>query len=80
LLLLHSVAKKIIGPSVRSSEPVSRVTASALTASAALPHVSTFGPTNILPLSAQLQETPPPLPVVLPLSHPVAPGDATPIA
>jgi hypothetical protein len=74
LLLLHSVAKKIIAPSVRSTEPVSPVKPSALNTSTALPHARSFGQTNVQPLSAQLQETPPPLPVVLPVSHPVASG------
>lgn len=76
LLLLHSVAKKIIAPSVRSTEPVSPVAPSALNTSANLPHASTFGPTNTQPLSAQLQDAPPPLPIALPVSHSVAP-DAT---
>lgn len=80
LLLLHSIAKKIIAPSVGPTGTVAPVTASARNTSAALPRVSSFGPTNIQPLSAQLQETPPPLPVVLPVSHPVASGAAASIA
>jgi hypothetical protein len=73
LLLLHSIAKKIIAPSVGGVAPL---TTSVRNTSAALPHAGSFGPTNIQPLSAQLQETPPPLPIVLPVSHPVASGAA----
>jgi len=80
LLLLHSIAKKIIAPSVGSTGPFATVTPSALNASAALPQVSSFGPTNILPLSAQLHDTPPPLPIVLPISHPVTSGDVVSVA
>jgi hypothetical protein len=76
LLLLHSIAKKIIAPSVESVAPVSPVVPSALNTPANLPRASTFGPTNIQPLSAQLQGMPPPLPVVLPVSHPVTSGAA----
>ncbi|MCZ8257186.1 MAG: hypothetical protein O9327_16175, partial [Polaromonas sp.] len=65
LLLLHSIAKKIITP------PAAPGTPSALNTSAALPPGTSFGPTNILPLSAQLQEAPPPLPIALPVPQPV---------
>jgi hypothetical protein len=67
LLLLHSVAKKIIarpaGPGENGGEPA---TASALDALTALPRTTSFGPTSIQPLSARFQETPPPLPFALP--------------
>jgi hypothetical protein len=65
---------------VGSTGPFATVTPSALNASAALPQVSSFGPTNILPLSAQLHDTPPPLPIVLPISHPVTSGDVVSVA
>lgn len=80
LLLLHSIAKKIIAPSVGFPEPIASVKASALITSAALPHVSSFGSINIQSLSAQRQEMPPPLPVMLPVSHPVASGAAVSLA
>lgn len=66
LLLLHSIAKKIIAP---PAEPVRSAggpaTPSAPNTPAVLPVTTGFGPTNILPLSAQLQEAPPPLPIGL---------------
>jgi hypothetical protein len=72
LLLLHSIAKKIIarpaGPGENGGETA---TASALDALSA-PRTTSFGPTSIQPLSAQLQATPPPLPAALP----IAPGTA----
>jgi hypothetical protein len=70
LLLLHSIAKKIIarpaGPGENGGEPA---TASALDALSALPRTTSFGPTSIQPLSARFQETPPPLPAALPRSR-----------
>lgn len=67
LLLLHSIAKKIIarpaGPEESGGEPA---TASALDALSA-PRTTSFGPTSIQPLSAKFQETPPPLPTALPI-------------
>lgn len=73
LLLLHSIAKKIIArpvePGVQGGEPAA---SSALNSSLALPRTTSFGATSIQPLSAQLQETPPPLPTALPIAPPVA--------
>lgn len=66
LLLLHSIAKKIIAPPAASGE------SSALNTAAALPPATSFDPTSILPLSAQLQGGPPPLPIALPVALPVA--------
>ncbi len=66
LLLLHSIAKKIIAPPAASGKSL------ALNTSAALPPATSFGPTNILPLSAQLQDVPPPLPIALPVAPPAA--------
>jgi hypothetical protein len=77
LLLLHSIAKKIIarpaGPGENGGEPA---TASALDALTALPRTTSFGPTSIQPLSAHFQETPPPLPAVLPV---IASPDVMPV-
>jgi len=76
LLLLHSIAKKIIA---RPAEPGAEASA-LMPGPAALPKATSFGPTNILPLSAQFQEMPPPLPVALPIaggagfSTEIAPG------
>jgi hypothetical protein len=64
LLLLHSIAKKIIAPPLHPVAPAS----SALNTSVGLPPASSFGPTSIQPLSAQLQDTPPPLPITLPVA------------
>jgi hypothetical protein len=61
LLLLHSIAKKIIAPEDDVRSPAAVVPA-------AQPQASSFGPTNILPLSARFQEMPPPLPVALPIT------------
>jgi hypothetical protein len=74
LLLLHSIAKKIIARPVELGEEGGGQPAapSMLNAPAALPPATSFGPTNILPLSAQLQETPPPLPIALPAVVPPA--------
>ncbi|WP_411881140.1 hypothetical protein [Polaromonas sp. YR568] len=72
LLLLHSIAKKIIarpaGLAENRGEPA---TASALDALTALPRTTSFGPTSIQPLSAHFQETLPPLPAVLPAPAPL---------
>jgi len=65
LLLLHSIAKKIIA---RPTVPGEEAASPAPVAPAAVPQASSFGPTNILPLSAQFQEVPPPLPVALPVA------------
>ncbi|WP_092127822.1 FimV family protein [Polaromonas sp. YR568] len=58
LLLLHSIAKKVIAPVADAGAP-----------SALNTPTTSFGPTNIQPLSAKLQETPPPLPTGLPIPH-----------
>jgi len=78
LLLLHSVAKKIIA---RPMEPEAarfseRAKLSSPNETSSLSPPNSFGQTDIQPLSARLHERPPPLPVVLPVSHPVAPGAA----
>jgi hypothetical protein len=74
LLLLHSIAKKIIARPVAAGEDA----AAQAPVLPTQPQASSFGPTNILPLSARLQEMPPPLPVALPVA--VAPGFSTEIA
>ncbi len=55
LLLLHSIAKKLISrpgqPEEKGGDPAP---ASALDVPAALPQTTSFGPTNILPLSARV--------------------------
>lgn len=67
LLLLHSMAKKIIArPAVPGDGGGEPATASALDALSALPRTTSFGPTSIQPLSAKLQDPPPPLPIALP--------------
>jgi hypothetical protein len=73
LLLLHSIAKKIIARPVELGDEGGGQPAapSRLNAPAALPPATSFGPTNILPLSARLQETPP-LPIALPAVVPLA--------
>lgn len=67
LLLLHSIAKTLISrpgqPEEKGDEPA---LASALDGPAALPQTTSFGPTNILPLSARFQAPPPPLAAALP--------------
>lgn len=67
LLLLHSIAKKIIfrpgEPGEKGGEPA---LPSTLEAPATLPQATSFGPTNILPLSARFHEAPPPLLAALP--------------
>lgn len=79
LLLLHSIAKKLIArPAEPGEEAAAAVPPAAPDGPAALPQASSFGPTNILPLSARLQEAPPPLPVALPGA--VAAGFSTEIA
>jgi hypothetical protein len=70
LLLLHSIAKKIITPPVVPEVP------STPNAAAALPPATSFGPTSIQPLSARLQDAPPPLPTTLPVVHPIDPHAA----
>jgi hypothetical protein len=61
LLLLHSIAKKIIArPREEAGEPAAASVRDSLTA---LPRTTSFGPTSIQPLSAKLQEMPPPLPI-----------------
>lgn len=71
LLLLHSIAKKIIarpaGPGESGSEPA---TPSSLDSLTALPRTTSFGPTSIQPLSAKLQDVPPPLPIALAVAAP----------
>ncbi|WP_411882340.1 FimV family protein [Polaromonas sp. YR568] len=67
LLLLHSIAKKIIArPAGQGDSGGEPATASALDALSA-PRTTSFGPTSIQPLSAKLKETPPPLPTALPI-------------
>ncbi|EJL80592.1 hypothetical protein PMI15_03722 [Polaromonas sp. CF318] len=68
LLLLHSIAKKIVTRPVEPGEGAGVPVPGMPSLTAALPQASSFGPTNILPLSARLQETPPPLPVALPVA------------
>lgn len=72
LLLLHSIAKKIIarpaGAGENGGEPA---TASALDALTALPRTTSFGPTSIQPLSAHFQEMPPLRPAVLAVAAPL---------
>jgi hypothetical protein len=67
LLLLHSIAKKLISrpgqPEEKGGEPA---LAPAPDVPAALPQTTSFGPTNILPLSARFQEPPAPLAAALP--------------
>jgi len=63
LLLLHSIAKKLIA---RPLEPGEEASVPMPAVPAALASATSFGPTNILPLSAQFHEIPPPLPVALP--------------
>ena len=67
LLLLHSIAKKIVTRPAEPGEGAGAPAPGAPSLAAALPQASSFGPTNILPLSARLQEAPPPLPVALPV-------------
>jgi len=67
LLLLHSIAKKIVTLPAEPGEGAGAPAPGAPSLAAALPQASSFGPTNILPLSARLQEAPPPLPVALPV-------------
>ena len=67
LLLLHSIAKKIVTRPAEPGEGASAPAPGMPSLAAALPQASSFGPTNILPLSARLQEAPPPLPVALPV-------------
>lgn len=68
LLLLHSIAKKIVTRPAESGEGAGAPVPGMPSLTAALPQASSFGPTNILPLSARLQEAPPPLPVALPVA------------
>ncbi|MFS2036413.1 hypothetical protein ACEN8I_20490 [Polaromonas sp. CT11-55] len=68
LLLLHSIAKKIVTRPVEAGEGAGAPAPGMPSLAVALPQASSFGPTNILPLSARLQETPPPLPVALPVA------------
>lgn len=69
LLLLHSIAKKIVTRPAESGEGGAGAPVPGMPSlTAALPQASSFGPTNILPLSARLQEAPPPLPVALPVA------------
>jgi hypothetical protein len=67
LLLLHSIAKKLISrpgqPEEKGGEPA---LLSAQDGPAALPQTTSFGPTNILPLSARFQAPPPPLAAAVP--------------
>jgi len=68
LLLLHSIAKKIVTRPAEHGEGAGTPALGGPSLAAALPQASSFGPTNILPLSARLQEMPPPLPVALPVA------------
>jgi len=62
LLLLHSIAKKIVTRPVESEEATDMPPVIAAPgAITGMPQVSSFGPTNILPLSARFQESPPPV-------------------
>jgi hypothetical protein len=66
LLLLHSIAKKLISrpgqPEEKGGDPA---LASTLDVPAVLPQTTSFGPTNILPLSARFQEASPSLAATL---------------
>ncbi|WP_436154470.1 type IV pilus assembly protein FimV [Polaromonas sp. LjRoot131] len=67
LLLLHSIAKKLMSRSGEAEEEGSEpALASALDVPAALPQTTGFGPTNILPLSARFQGPPAQLAAALP--------------
>jgi len=60
LLLLHAIAKKIVAsPGASDEKGGEPASLSVFDVSAVPPQASTFGPTNILPLSARLQEMPP---------------------
>jgi hypothetical protein len=70
LLLLHSIAKKIIARPVEPQEEAAEPITLMPSPTAVLPRATSFSPANIPPLSAQLQETPPPLPIELAVAVP----------